>query len=162
MSPYRRNGFQGITVITMESLIWSIHRRFGLAKRFYLALSKGNSTCQTYSFHFQHKKKSQACRQQVSPQTTYLFWSLSESQSFLLLKCISAHCVYSDNYSWYLCIQGACSDESASPVSFLKVQSVRLNHGSIRLPIPCSHFYVTSDEKSCSSLSETLHGILAL
>nr|XP_020445770.1 RNA-binding protein 33-like [Monopterus albus] len=43
----------------------------------------------------------------------------------------------------------------------VEVQSVCLDHSSISLPVPCSHLYVTSDEQSCCSPLETLHGSLA-
>lgn len=97
--------------------------------------------------------------------SAYLFWCSSVSQSCLQSSHISAHCVYSANYSWRLCIPSAVVD-SAQINLFLRlaveVRSVCLDHSSISLPIPCSHLYVTSDEQACCSLLETLHGSLAL
>lgn len=81
------------------------------------------------------------------------------------LQHISAHCVYSANYAWRLCTQSTVVDsprrESVPWAWLLEMQRVCLDHGFITLPIPCSHLHVTSDEQSCCSLLETLHGSLA-
>lgn len=106
-----------------------------------------------------------SCLLTVRPQSTYLFCCSSESRSCLQSEHIFAHCVYSANYAWRLCTPSA---PVGSPQMNLflrlvvEVLSVCLDHSFICLPIPCPHLYVTSDEQSCCSLLETLHGSLAL
>lgn len=106
-----------------------------------------------------------SCLLTVRSQSIYLLWCSSESQSCLQSEHIFAHCVYSANYAWRLCTP--CSAVGSPQMNLflrlvVEVPSVCLDHSFISLPIPCSHLYVTSDEQSCCSLLETLHGSLAL
>lgn len=99
----------------------------------------------------------------VSPTTKALIYS-GESRSCLQTVHISAHCVYSANYAWRPGVPGAGVDPPRMNLFLrfvVEVQSVCLDHSFISLPIPGSHLYVTSDEQSCCSPSETLHASLA-
>lgn len=99
-------------------------------------------------------------------QTPHTSMYSSEAQRCVQPEHISAHCVYSANYAWRLCTPHAAVDLPQMNL-FLRlvveeVQSVCLDHSFLSLPILCSHLYVTSDEQTCCSLLETLHGSLAL
>lgn len=119
-----------------------------------------------------------SCLLTVRPQSTYLFWRSSDSQSrlqsehFFVLFFFFAHCVYTANYAWRLCTPSArcwfSSDESVPRVccrgatgACVRITASSVTRTAASRPTLRSHLRVTSDERSRCSPLETLHGSLA-